>query len=108
MSYTYEQLNIMTVADLRTIAEGVEHDAVKGFSTMHKEKLLPALCTALGIEAHTHHHVVGDFNKSTVKQQIRQLKVQRDAAMQSHDSAKLREVRDQIHKLKRELRKHIV
>ena len=59
MSYTYEQLNKMTVVELRKIADGIEHEATKGHSTMHKEKLLPALCIALGIEAHAHHEAKG-------------------------------------------------
>ena len=108
MAYTYEQLSDMTVAELRKIADGIEHEAVKGHSTMHKEKLIPALCEALGIEAHAHHRVVGNFDKGKVKQQIRRLKVERETALKSHDRTKLREVRQQIHKLKRELRKHIV
>ena len=44
MAYTYEQLHVMTVAQLREIAQGIEHEAVQGFSTMHKDHLLPALC----------------------------------------------------------------
>lgn len=107
MAYTYEQLSKMTVAELRTIAESVQHDAVKGFSTMHKEKLLPALCTALGIEAHAHHYVVG-VDKSKIKAEIRQWKAKRTEAIQSKNYAQLREVRDKIHTLKRLLRKHIV
>ena len=107
MTHTYEQLSKMTVSELRTIAEGIEHEAVHGFSTMHKEKLLPALCLALGIEAHAHHVAVG-INKTTVKAEIRKLKVERDAAIQSHDRARLHEVRHKIHELKRKLRKAIV
>ncbi len=63
MAYTYEQLSKMNVADLRKIADGIEHEATKGHSTMHKEKLLPALCIALGIEAHAHHEVIGSTRK---------------------------------------------
>jgi DNA-binding IclR family transcriptional regulator len=107
MVYTYEQLSKMTVAELRTIAEGIEHEAVHGFSTMHKEKLLPALCLALGIEAHAHHVAVG-INKTAVKAEIRKLKVERDVAIQSHDRARLLEARHKIHELKRKLRKAIV
>lgn len=108
MAYTYEQLSKMAVAELRQIADGIEHEAVKGHSTMHKEKLLPALCVALGIEAHQHHHLVGKINKTKIKQEIRVLKVQRVAAIQAHDGNKLFEVREAIRKLKRQLRKSIV
>ncbi len=108
MAYTYEQLHAMNVSQLREIARSVQHDSVKGFSTMHKEKLIPALCTALGIETHLHHHVVGDFNKGKVKQQIRQLKLQRTEALEKHDSALLADIHHQLHHLKHELRKHIL
>ena len=107
MEYTYEQLSKMTVVELRKIAEGVEHEAVHGFSTMHKEKLLPALCHALGIEAHVHHEVKG-VNKGKVKIEIRALKKEREAALQSHNSTQLKEVRQKIKNLKRILRKATV
>lgn len=58
-SYTWEQLRRLKVSELREIAEGLQHDALRGYTTMHKEQLLPALCEALGIEAHEHHDVVG-------------------------------------------------
>ncbi len=103
MAYTYEQLSEMTVARLREIAQGIEHDAVKGFSTMHKEKLLPALCLALGIESHKHHKVVG-INKSQVKLQIRAMKKKRDEALTGKDSKSYRETLREIHNLKNRLR----
>jgi len=107
MAYTYQQLHEMTVAQLREIAQTTQHDAVKGFSTMHKEKLLPALCHALGIEAHVHHHVVG-VNKAAIKVEIRKLKVQREAAIKSKNPPALKEVRLKIRELKKKLRKAIV
>jgi hypothetical protein len=107
MAYTYEQLSKMTVAELREIAQGIEHDAVKGSSVMHKEKLLPALCTALNIEAHAHHTVVG-VNKGEIKAEIRQLKVKRNAAIERHDHKELSDIRQRIHRLKHVLRKSII
>ncbi len=104
MAYTYEQLSKMTVVDLRKIADGINHEATKGHSTMHKEKLLPALCTALGIEAHAHHYVVG-INKAKVKTEIRALKKDRSIALLSHDKNQLKIIREKIHKLKHTLRK---
>jgi len=104
MTYTYEQLKDMTVVQLRQIAGGVQHDEVKGFSTMHKEKLLPALCTAFGIEAHVHHQVVG-INKAQIKAEIRKQQLERDSALAVKDSERQRAARKQIHKLKRDLRK---
>ena len=71
MAHSYEELHKMTVTQLRRIAEGIEHDAVKGFSTMHKEKLLLAICVALGIEAHEHHQVVGiDRGLKSIAQRV--------------------------------------
>lgn len=107
MAHTYEELHGMTVAQLREIAEGVEHDAVHGYSTMHKEDLLPALCEALGIEAHEHHEVVG-IDKDVVKAKIRALKAERATLLQAGDSKQLKLVRRRIRGLKRKIRKATV
>jgi len=107
MAHTYEELSSMTVTQLREIASGIQHDAVHGFSTMHKEKLLPALCIALGIEAHKHHTVVG-VNKAQVKAEIKALKVKRDAALKAGDRKTFKEALHTIHVLKNRLRKSVV
>jgi len=107
MAYTYEQLHGMTVAQLRDVAEGVEHDAVHGYSTMHKEDLLPALCAALGVEAHEHHEVVG-IDKVAVKEKIRALKAERSQLIEAGDSQQLKRVRRKIRGLKRKIRKATV
>lgn len=107
MAFTYEELNKMTVAQLREIAQGIDHEAVHGFSTMHKEKLVPAICHALGIEAHVHHQVVG-INKPKIKSEIRELKLKREDAINKKDYQQLREVRERIHTLKHTLRKHMI
>ncbi len=104
MAYTYEQLKDMTVAQLREIAKGVENEAVQGYSTMHKDHLLPALCKALGIEAHVH-HVAALAAKTEVKKQIRALKAKRDELDGTHDHKHLAAIRHQIRGLKRKLRK---
>ena len=107
MAYTYDQLHKLTVAELRDIAKGIEHEAVQGFSQLHKEQLLPALCKALGIEAHAHHAVVG-INKAEVKTRIRELQVKRDTALKAHDHAQLKQIRRHIHGLKRRMHKATV
>lgn len=107
MAHTYEELHKMTVAGLREVAKEIEHDAVKGYSTMHKEPLLLAICDALGIEAHEHHEVVG-IDKAKVKKRIRALKEQRNVALEAHDSKELKRVRRRIHRLKRKIRRATV
>jgi hypothetical protein len=104
MAYTFEQLNKMTVAELRKIADGIDHDAVKGHVTMHKEKLVPAICNALGIEAHAHHQAKG-MDKGSMKQEIRGLKKKRADATAGKDYAQLKSIRQQIHDLKVKLRR---
>jgi hypothetical protein len=107
MGHTYEELHKMTVSQLRDVAKDVEHDAVHGYSTMHKEQLLPALCQALGIEAHVHHEVVG-IDKTRVKGQIKALKVVRDEILASGDAKELKRIRRRIRGLKRRIRKATV
>ena len=104
MAYTFEQLNKMAVVDLRKIADGLEHEALKGHSTMHKEKLIPALCQALGIEAHKHHQAKG-MDKAALKLEIRGLKKKRDEIVASKDYKQLSEIRQRIHDLKVKLRR---
>lgn len=106
MSYTYEQLNQMTVADLRKIADGIDHEAVHGHTTMHKEKLLPAICKALNIDSHLHHKTIG-IDKGAMKVEIRSWKKKRLEAIASKDYVKLDEIRQHIHDLKGKLRRSI-
>jgi DNA-binding IclR family transcriptional regulator len=103
---TYEQLKHKTVADLRDMAKGIEHDAVQGYTQMNKEHLLVALSKALGIQ-HEHHSVVG-VDKSSIKARIRELKTQREAALAAHDHTQLKVVRRSIHRLKRRIHKATV
>ena len=104
MAYTFEQLNKMTVAELRKIADGIDHEAVKGHITMHKEKLVPAICKALGIEGHAHHQAKG-MEKGAMKLKIRELKKKRTDATAKKDYAQLKDIRRQIHDLKIKLRR---
>jgi DNA-binding IclR family transcriptional regulator len=106
MAYTYHQLKDKTIQELRDIAKDVQHDAVQGYSQMNKEHLLPALCKALGIDTHEHHHVTG-IDKPAIKAKMRDLKKQRDQAIEAHDGATLKSVRRQIHRLNRQIRAHV-
>lgn len=107
MAYTYHELKEKTIQDLRDIAKGVENqDAVQGYSQMNKEHLLPALCRALGIDVHEHHGVTG-IDKPAIKAKMRELRKQRDAAVETHDSTTLKAVRRQLHRLNRRIRAHV-
>ena len=106
MAHTFEELKHKTVADLREMAKGLEHEAVQGYTQMNKEHLLVALSKALGIQ-HEHHEVVG-VDKSSIKARIRQLKVKRQDALTAHDHAQLKAVRRNIHRLKRQIHKATV
>lgn len=106
MAQTFEELKHKTVAELRELAKGIEHDAVQGYTQMNKDHLLTALAKALGIQ-HEHHEVVG-VDKASIKARIRQLKVTREAALAAHDHAQLKSVRRNIHRLKRQIHKATV
>lgn len=107
MAYTYEELRHKTVAELREIAAGTEHEALQGYTQLNKEHLLQALARAFNLDTHQHHEVKG-VNKADVKSRIRALKKQRDEAIEAQDHARLKSVRRQIHRLKREIHKATV
>lgn len=106
MAYTFEELKHKTLAELREIAKGSDHEVVQGYTQLNKEHLVIALSKALGIQ-HEHHDVVG-IDKSSIKSRIRELKTQRAAAVAAHDHAQLKVVRRTIHRLKRRIHKATV
>jgi DNA-binding IclR family transcriptional regulator len=107
MAKTYGELKKQTVAQLRELAKELDHEALRGYTTMHKEQLIQALCQALGIDSFEHHNVVG-VDKSGLKARIRELKPKRDQAIAAHDRAELKKIRREIHYLKRRLRRATV
>jgi hypothetical protein len=107
MTYTHADLKKKTVAELREIAVGIEHEAVKGHSQMNKEHLLVALCQALHIDTHEHHQVVG-LNKTQVKANIRRMKEKLAAAIAAKDRKQISYCHRQIHKQKRTIHKATV
>jgi DNA-binding IclR family transcriptional regulator len=107
MAHTYHELKAMTVGQLREMAKGIEHEAVKGYTQLNKEHLLVAICKALNIATHEHHEVVG-LDKTGIKAKIRSLRKLRDDALEAHDSVKLRAIRRHIHHYNHLLRKQTV
>lgn len=107
MAYTFDELKHMTVAELRKIAAGLDHPAVQGYSQLNKDHLLEALCDALNIDMHVHHHAEG-IDKGSIKREIRMLKKKRDELIAAKNYKELKVVRRQIHKLKNKLRRALV
>jgi hypothetical protein len=108
MVTTYEELQKKTVAELREIAKGLTHEAVQGHSQMHKERLLPAICEALGIDMRAHHHLADGFDKSAVKARMRALKAERSKAIEMQDNDRLHAVRRELHRLNHRIRANVV
>ena len=107
MAFTYHELKQKNIGDLREIAKGIEHEAVKGYTQLNKEHLLLALCKALNIPTHEHHAVSG-FDKSEEKAKIRVLKKKRSEALGAHDHEALKRIRRQIHALNHDIRAHTI
>src|SRR5438045_1533916 len=101
MEITFEQLKHKTIAELREMAKGIQHEAVQGYTQMNKEHLLIAVSKALGIQ-HEHHEVVG-VDKASLKSRIKELKKQRQQAISAHDSKQLKTLRRTMHRLKRRI-----
>lgn len=106
MALTYHELRKKTVAELRDLAKDLQHEAVQGFSQMNKEHLLPALCRAFNIDMAEHHVVMG-IDKAAIKTKIRELKMERDRALEAHDHPSLRNIRRQMHALNHQIRSHM-
>jgi hypothetical protein len=107
MAHTYEELKHKTVTELRDIAKGIEHEAVKGYTQMNKDHLLVGICKALGLDMHVHHHAVG-IEKARIKARIRELKKKRDNVLASSDRGELKMILREIHGLKRAIRRATV
>ncbi|MBN1290986.1 MAG: hypothetical protein JXB48_04025 [Candidatus Latescibacteria bacterium] len=107
MDYTYEELKKKRVAELREIAAKIDHEELHGYSQMHKDHLLKALCNALGVDMFEH-HVAKASHKTQIKAQIKELKKKKDEVIGAHNKAELKVIHRKIHRLKRILRKAAV
>jgi len=103
MAHTYEELKKKTVAELREMAKDIQHDAVQGYTQMNKDHLLPALCQALGIDAHEH-HAAALKEKAALKAKMRGLKAARAEALSAGDHDRLRAIRREYHQINHSLR----
>ena len=105
MAHTYEELKHKTVAELREIAKGLDHEAVKGYTQMNKDHLLVGLCKALGLDAHVHHHHEAGAERGKIKAKIKSLKKKRDEILASKSREGLGAILGEIHGLKHRLRR---
>lgn len=105
MAHTYEELHKKTVAELRDIAKDLDHEAVKGHTQMNKEHLLPAICTALDIKIDKHHHHEADgIDKKKVKDKLKELRAEKQKAIEAKDAAQLKALRRRYHNLNHKIR----
>jgi hypothetical protein len=107
VTHTYESLKSKTLAELREIAKGLDAEAVKGWSQMNKDHLLPLIAKVLNIDTHQHHHVEG-IDKGTLKAKLHQLKRDREQAKTDGDAKRLKAIRRERHHLNRQIRAHTV
>ncbi len=105
MAHTYEELKHKTVAELREIAKGIEHEAVKGYTQMNKDHLLVGVCKALGLDMHVHHHHEAGAERGKIKAKIKALKKKRNEILASPQRDGLNLVLREIHGLKHRLRR---
>jgi hypothetical protein len=103
MAHTYEELKKKTIAELRDLSKELNHPAVQGYSQMNKEHLLPALCRALGIDAHEHHAATGAL-KFVTREKMREIRKLKADAQQAGDHERLKALRRQYHHLNHKLR----
>jgi hypothetical protein len=103
VAHTYEELKKKTVAELRELAASLQHEAVQGYTQLNKDHLLPALCKALGIEAHEHHAAVA-AEKTMIKTQMREIKAAAEKARAAGDYETVHRLRRQHHSLNHSLR----
>ena len=99
----YHELQKTRVADLRDMMK--EHlPDVTGLTGLKKDELVEQLAVKLGIEK-PHKHVAAGLGKRAIKAEIRELKLKRQAALESKDYEELKKFRRQIHRRKRRLRR---
>ena len=99
-------LQRMTVVKLRE--EGLKHSSIAGVYAMDKAQLITALAEVYGIDVEAATKAAREqfaTDKSGLKQAIRALKGQRDAALVAHDATQVKQLRLNIKKRKRMLRR---
>jgi hypothetical protein len=99
-------LQRMTMVKLRE--EGLKHSSITGVYAMDKAQLIKALAGVYGIDVEAATRAAREqfaADKTALKQAIRAMKGQRDAALEAHDAIQVKQLRLNIKKRKRMLRR---
>ncbi len=98
----YQELSKNTVSKLRELVK--EHlPDLKGVSGMKKEALVEALAEKLGVARP--HQAGASLDKGALKAEIKKLKGARRSAIEAKDAAKMKDTREKLHRLRRQLRR---
>ena len=99
-------LHKMTVVKIREVA--LQQGDIVGVHGMSRQEIIEALAPRLGIDLEAATKAARTRfagNKTTMKQEIRSLKAQRDAALADHDAVALSQARKSLKQYKRVLRR---
>jgi len=96
----WHELQKKKVTELREMASEQGHSGTSG---LIKDQLVEWLADKLGIERP--HKVVSGMDKAGIKAKIRELKTERQQALEAGDHAALKRARRKIHRLKRRIRR---
>ncbi len=99
----YHDLQKTRVTDLREMIKENFPD-ILGVVGLKKEEMVNMLADKLGIEK-PHKHVAAGLGKRAIKAEIRELKVQREAAKKERNTEDILKFRRLIHRNKRKLRR---
>jgi len=99
----YHDLQKTRVTDLREMIKENFPD-ILGVVGLKKEEMVNMLADKLGIEK-PHKHVAAGLGKRAIKAEIRELKVQREAAKEERNTEDILKFRRLIHRNKRKLRR---
>ena len=103
-----QELQRLTVVKLRE--EALKHEGITGVNGMSKDQLIEALAPVFGIDLEAETRAIRErlaANKGVLKKEILSLKDQRDGALADHDLEAVAQVRKDIKKRKRSLRRMV-
>lgn len=103
-----QELQRLTVVKLRE--EALKHEGITGVNGMNKDRLIEALAPVFGIDLEAETRAIRErlaANKGVLKKEIVSLKNQRDDALAEHDAEVVSQVRKDIKKRKRSLRRMV-